>query len=152
MIHRVTRGVQRHTNDHDVEVEPLADTLAVPLVGKVGKTNVASQLSANDVSHVAGGLGGGLWVFGRHGLGYRACSTCHWVAPLDFGRGSLAIRHRWACRSWRRSGRGSTVGGCMRGHVLADGLGYGDIALAARRRRSDQFHRIDTSDYAHRHV
>lgn len=50
------------TDNHDIEVEALADTLAVPLVGKIGETNVACQLSANDVSHVAGGLGSGLWV------------------------------------------------------------------------------------------
>lgn len=84
----VTRG---HTDNHDIEVEALADTLAVPLVGQVGETDVASELSANNVSHVAGGLGGGLWVFRRHGLGDSSCTICHYVAQLDVGRSLLAI-------------------------------------------------------------
>lgn len=37
------------TNNHNVEVEALANTLTVPLVGKVGKANVARQLSADNV-------------------------------------------------------------------------------------------------------
>lgn len=39
----------KHTNDHDVEVETLADALSVPLVGKVGESNVTSQFATNDI-------------------------------------------------------------------------------------------------------
>lgn len=60
LLGRVERGVEegvdqcrlaqtRFTNDHDVEVESLANTLAVPLVGQVGETNIASQLPADNV-------------------------------------------------------------------------------------------------------
>ena len=41
-----------HTDNHDVEVEALANTLAVPLVWQVGETDVASKLSANNVLDV----------------------------------------------------------------------------------------------------
>lgn len=37
------------TNNHDVEVEAFADTLAVPLVWQIGKANVTGQLPANNV-------------------------------------------------------------------------------------------------------
>lgn len=42
----------RLTDDHDVEVEALANTLAVPLVGQVGKTDIASKLPSDNVSCV----------------------------------------------------------------------------------------------------
>jgi hypothetical protein len=42
------------TNNHNVEVETLAHTLAVPLVGEVGKSNVTSQLAAHDVLSLRG--------------------------------------------------------------------------------------------------
>lgn len=37
------------TNNHDIEVEALTDTLTVPLVGQVGKTDVTRQLSAHNI-------------------------------------------------------------------------------------------------------
>lgn len=37
------------TNNHDVEVEALSDTLAVPLIWQVGETNVTRQFSANNI-------------------------------------------------------------------------------------------------------
>ena len=40
------------TNNHNVEVESFADTLAVPLVGQVRKTNVTGKLPANNVSAI----------------------------------------------------------------------------------------------------
>ena len=46
------------TDDHDIEVEALADALAVPLVGQVGETDVAGQLPTNDVPVVAQSWGG----------------------------------------------------------------------------------------------
>lgn len=42
-----------HTNDHNIEVEALAHTLAVPLVGQVGKADIAGQLSSDNVSVVS---------------------------------------------------------------------------------------------------
>jgi hypothetical protein len=62
----------RPTNDHDVEVEALADALAVPLVGQVGEADVARQFPSHNVAHVAGGLRGGFGVLGRNGLGNSA--------------------------------------------------------------------------------
>ena len=56
------------TDNHDVEVEALADALAMPLVGQVGETDIAGQLSSHDITHVAGSGGGSLRVFGGHGL------------------------------------------------------------------------------------
>lgn len=66
-----------HTDNHDVEVESLADTLAVPLVGQVGETDITSELAADHVLHVVGSLGDGLGVAradslsitGAHGVG-----------------------------------------------------------------------------------
>lgn len=62
----------RFTNNHDVEVEPLSHTLTVPLIRQVGKTDVASQLPANNVPVIRGRsqLGGDKLrgVGGRHSL------------------------------------------------------------------------------------
>jgi hypothetical protein len=44
---------EKLTNDHNIEVEALADTLAVPLVGQVRKANVARQLPPNNVLRLA---------------------------------------------------------------------------------------------------
>lgn len=41
------------TDNHHVEVEALANALAVPLVGKVGETDVTSELATDDVAEVA---------------------------------------------------------------------------------------------------
>lgn len=76
------------TNDHDIEVESLADTLAVPLVGQIRETDVASQLAADDIAHVGSSLSDGLRVFGAHRLGV-ACTT-HRVASFDIWRSGLA--------------------------------------------------------------
>lgn len=46
------------TNNHDIEVETLPDALAVPLVGQVGKANVARQLPPDNVLVVAHSRGG----------------------------------------------------------------------------------------------
>lgn len=78
-----------HTNNHHIEVEALADTLAVPLVGQVGETDVACQLAADHVLHVGGSLGGGLGVAGGDRLGN---SGAHWVAALDERRFHAAAR------------------------------------------------------------
>ena len=51
----VIMASQLLTNDHDVEVEPLPDTLAVPLVGEVGEPNISGQLPSHDVSVVVDG-------------------------------------------------------------------------------------------------
>lgn len=42
------------TNNHDIEVETLAHTLAMPLVGKVGESDKARQFPANDILGVEG--------------------------------------------------------------------------------------------------
>lgn len=41
--------VRIRTNYHDIEVESLSDTLAVPLVREVSKADIAGQLPSNDV-------------------------------------------------------------------------------------------------------
>lgn len=52
------------TDNHNVEVEAFPDTLAMPLVWQVGESNESCQLSAHNVSHVAGSSGGDLGVGG----------------------------------------------------------------------------------------
>ena len=81
------------TNDHNVEVEALAHTLAMPLVGQVGEPDVASKLPADNVPHVARGLGCGLGIPGGDGLGCVGAAVKHGVAVLDVaGRCGLAVR------------------------------------------------------------
>lgn len=46
-------------NNHHIEVEALSHTLTVPLVGKVGKSNIAGQLSSNNVLVVRNSSWGG---------------------------------------------------------------------------------------------
>lgn len=66
LLGRVQRGVEksvdegrfaqaRFTNNHHIEVETLSHTLTVPLVGEVGESNIASQLSSNNVLVVSSG-------------------------------------------------------------------------------------------------
>lgn len=57
----------RHTDNHHVEVEPFSYRLPVPLVRQVGETDVASELSPNDVLRICGSGGGSL----GGGLGVR---------------------------------------------------------------------------------
>jgi hypothetical protein len=40
------------TNNHDVEVEALANALAVPLVRQVGEANIASELPTDNISGI----------------------------------------------------------------------------------------------------
>lgn len=81
----------RHTDYHDVEVEALANTLAVPLVGQIGKADVASQLPTNDIAHVTGCGSCSFGVFRRDRLGNARAMR---VALADEGRGRLAIGDR----------------------------------------------------------
>jgi len=72
------------TNDHNVKVEPLANTLAMPLVWQVCKSDKASQLSTNDILHVACGLGCSLWIPRCDGLGHCVLlAISHWIAAGD---------------------------------------------------------------------
>jgi hypothetical protein len=96
------------TNNHDVEVETLADTLAVPLVGQIGETHVAGQLPTDDIAHVGSSLSNRFRVLGAHRLGV-ACTT-HRVASFDKRRGGLA------------RGAGRLLGGC-RGGAVGSGSG-----------------------------
>jgi hypothetical protein len=92
------------TDNHDVKVESLADTLAVPLVGQVGETDVAGQLAANHVLHVVGSLSDGLGVAradslsitGAHGVG-----ALHERRLLSAGRGGVAGRDGGTVRNRR---------------------------------------------------
>lgn len=52
-----------HTDNHDIEVEALADTFAMPLIWQVCESDKASQLSADNVSHIASCRSGCLWIF-----------------------------------------------------------------------------------------
>jgi len=56
------------TDDHHIEVEALADALAVPLVGQVGEADIACELAADDVLIV-----GAASLLGSCGLGVRRC-------------------------------------------------------------------------------
>ena len=72
--------LSEHTDNHDVEVKSLADTLAVPLVGQVGETDIAGQLAADHVLHVVGSLGDSLGVARTDSLGI---SGAHGVGALN---------------------------------------------------------------------
>lgn len=93
-----------HTDNHDVEVESLADTLAVPLVGQVGETNIAGQLAANHVLHVVRSLGDSLRVARADSL---SISGAHGVGALNerrllaAGRGGVAGRDGGTVRNRR---------------------------------------------------
>lgn len=100
-------GILVRTDNHNIEVESLADTLAVPLVREVGETNVTGQLAANNILHIGGGLSNSLGVTRSHGLGI---SGAHWVAALHEWRLlSAAGRRRILGRDGgaSRGGRGS---------------------------------------------
>ena len=55
----IVEACERLTNDHDIEVKALANTLAVPLVGEVGKTDVAGKLASDNVPSILQSGGGG---------------------------------------------------------------------------------------------
>jgi hypothetical protein len=56
-------AVQAHTNYHDIEVETLAYALAVPLVGQIGKADIACKLPSNNIPHITGSLCRDLGIF-----------------------------------------------------------------------------------------
>ena len=49
MVSFVRLPFGKRTDNHDVEVESLANTLAVPLVWEIGKSNIAGQLPSDNV-------------------------------------------------------------------------------------------------------
>lgn len=74
----------KHTDDHNIKVEPLTDALAVPLVGKVGESNITSQFPTDNVLVVVGGSRGRSKARGR-GYGHqvrRRDLWCWYVEPL----------------------------------------------------------------------
>lgn len=89
------------THNHHIEVETLADTLTVPLVGQIGKSNVAGQLPANNILHIRSSLGNSLGVLRAHGL---SVSSSHWVTAFNEGRTGLAAGGRG--RNGRAIGNG----------------------------------------------
>lgn len=101
------------TNNHDVEVEPLADTLTVPLVRKVGESNVAGKLASNNVPSIL------YRSRGRNVYGYRVRrdvpfpEVCRDVKLAVSGRSG---RHRgWrgaAVGSWKNVSPGLQLGSC----------------------------------------
>lgn len=91
------------TNNHDIEVETLTDTLAVPLVGQVGETNVASKLATDDILHVVGSLGYSLGIPRADSLGINA----NVVALFD--------KRRFLASAGSRGRNGRTVGNRGRG-------------------------------------
>jgi hypothetical protein len=98
------------TNDHNVEVEALAHTLAMPLVGQVGETDVASKLPAHNVPHVARRLGCGLGILGGNSLRCAGVAVEHRVAVLDVARRcGLAVRDGVTGRGLQRRARRGCV-------------------------------------------
>jgi hypothetical protein len=119
--------VSTHTDNHDVEVESLAHTLAMPLVGQVCETHVAGELSAHNV-HVVRHGSCGLGVLrcdGVGGLGVAVRTRERLVHGEAAGRG----RGRWGRTRWRL-GR-CTVGFCSR--LLARGSEQGKYGRRVRR-------------------
>ena len=85
-------GARRLTDNHHVEVEALAHTLSVPLVGKVGEANIAGQLSADNVPVVNNRrLGGNYWAGVRRLKFLRLLDRGIWLA---IGRRGGSRRHR----------------------------------------------------------
>lgn len=77
------------TNNHDIEIESLSDTLPMPLIGEIGKSNISCQFSSDHIPHVISSCSCSLGVFRGHCL----CSICsHGVAFLHVGRCRFAIR------------------------------------------------------------
>lgn len=74
----------------------------MPLVGKIGESDITSQLPANDILHIRGGLSDGLRVLRADSLGITGP---HWVAALHKRRASLA------------AGRGRLADRCNRGAI-----------------------------------
>lgn len=66
-----------HTNNHNVEVEALADAFAMPLIGQVGKSDIACELSSNDIPHIAGSLGCSFGISRGNSL---SCPPTHRIA------------------------------------------------------------------------
>lgn len=94
-------SVERLTDNHHIEVEALANTLAVPLVGQIGKSHVSRQLPPYDISHVTGRSRRCFGVFRAHRLGGNLSIGAHWVGSLAVGRGRLAVgysRRGWVGR------------------------------------------------------
>lgn len=54
MRHKKHVAPSRHTNNHNIEVEAFTDTLSVPLIWQVCKSNVSSELPSYNVPHIAG--------------------------------------------------------------------------------------------------
>lgn len=74
--------VQLLTNNHDIKIEALANTLAMPLIGQVGKSNVACELPPHNVPHITSSLSCSLGIFGADSLGGNLCIGGHWVLAL----------------------------------------------------------------------
>ena len=95
------------TDYHDIEVEALANALAVPLVWQIRKTNISSELPADNVLHIIGRLGRNLRVFGGNSLRDRRAISSR-GGPLG-GR-----RRRWlgGYRGRTRRSNGCCAVGC----------------------------------------
>ena len=70
------------TNNHNVEIEPFADTLAVPLIGQIGEPNVSCELPPNNIPHVTSRLCCCLGVFGADGLRGDLLGGAHWIGAF----------------------------------------------------------------------
>lgn len=99
----ILTGLGRRTHYHDIEIKPLPHTLAVPLVGQVGESNVSSQFSPNNIPHVTGSLSCSLRVPRADSLG-GDLSLRNWIVSLRIGGGRFAVGHGGALRwNWRTS-------------------------------------------------
>lgn len=72
------------TDYHDIKVEALSHTLAMPLVGQVCETDISGQLSSNDIS----GIMNGSW------LGWDCRSRVRSMNIVSRGRG-FRLAGRW---------------------------------------------------------
>jgi hypothetical protein len=105
----------------------------MPLVGQVGESNVASELPADNVPHVARGLSCGLGIPGGDGLGCVGAAVKHGVAVLDVaGRCGFAVRDGFARDGRRRAGRGCLSESVSSRGFATVGLAVGVEALARR--------------------
>lgn len=90
-------ALDSRTDNHDVEVETLANTLAVPLVWQIGEADVASKLSANNVLDVIVGNRRGCDYSLANGLLWLLCLaqvltvSCHGRARAGIDRGLCTV-------------------------------------------------------------
>lgn len=78
-------GALRLTDYHNIEIEALANTFAVPLIRQICETDVACELPPYNVPHIASSLSCSFRVFGADGLTGDLLRRAHGILSLVVG-------------------------------------------------------------------